>query len=138
MVLSQYLESTYAMRLIANAPSHIGYLLKDRVSDVDTLLDAVDRVARGECVVDPAIVSGADLAFGEEADCGVRTPHPHSRRQPRERVRRCADVADDDPPHQRMQREERAKRSPSTLDVARDARPVRPLVLALATARGIS
>jgi DNA-binding NarL/FixJ family response regulator len=45
------------MRLIANAPSHIGYLLKDRVSDVDTLLDAVDRAARGKCVVDPAIVS---------------------------------------------------------------------------------
>jgi DNA-binding NarL/FixJ family response regulator len=57
MVLSQYLESSYAMRLIADAPSHVGYLLKDRVVEVDSLLDGLERVARGECVIDPTIVS---------------------------------------------------------------------------------
>ena len=57
LVLSQYFESSYAMRLIADAPSHVGYLLKDRVAEVETLLDGLDRVARGECVIDPAIIS---------------------------------------------------------------------------------
>ena len=57
MVLSQYLESEYAMRLIADAPQHLGYLLKDRVSDVTEFVDALHRVAAGECVIDPAIVS---------------------------------------------------------------------------------
>jgi DNA-binding NarL/FixJ family response regulator len=57
LVLSQYLESEYAMRLIADAPQHLGYLLKDRVSDVTEFVDALRRVAEGECVIDPAIVS---------------------------------------------------------------------------------
>jgi DNA-binding NarL/FixJ family response regulator len=57
LVLSQYLESTYAMRLMTEVPSHIGYLLKDRIVEVNTLLDSLDRVARGECVIDPAIIS---------------------------------------------------------------------------------
>jgi DNA-binding NarL/FixJ family response regulator len=45
------------MRLVADAPQHLGYLLKDRVSDVDEFVDALRRVAAGECVIDPAIVS---------------------------------------------------------------------------------
>ena len=57
LVLSQYLESEYAMRLIADAPQHLGYLLKDRVSDVTEFVDALHRVVAGECVIDPAIVS---------------------------------------------------------------------------------
>jgi DNA-binding NarL/FixJ family response regulator len=57
LVLSQYLESEYAMRLIADAPQHLGYLLKDRVSDVAELVDALRRLVAGECVIDPAIVS---------------------------------------------------------------------------------
>jgi DNA-binding NarL/FixJ family response regulator len=57
LVLSQYLESTYAMRLISEAPGHVGYLLKDRVSDVAVLVDALRRLTEGECVVDPTIVS---------------------------------------------------------------------------------
>ena len=57
LVLSQYLESEYAMRLIADAPQHLGYLLKDRVSDVTEFVDALLRVVAGECVIDPAIVS---------------------------------------------------------------------------------
>ncbi len=57
LVLSQYLESDYAMRLISDAPEHVGYLLKERVSDVALVVDALRRVVEGECVVDPTIVS---------------------------------------------------------------------------------
>jgi DNA-binding NarL/FixJ family response regulator len=57
LVLSQYLESTYAMRLISDAPGYVGYLLKDRVSDIAVLVDALRRLTEGECVVDPTIVS---------------------------------------------------------------------------------
>jgi len=56
LVLSQYLESHYATSLLAEAPEHAGYLLKDRVSDVAVLVDALRRVVEGECVVDPTIV----------------------------------------------------------------------------------
>jgi DNA-binding NarL/FixJ family response regulator len=57
LVLSHYLESRYAMRLVAETPTHVGYLLKDRVADVDILLDGLTRVACGDCVIDPAIVT---------------------------------------------------------------------------------
>ena len=57
LVLSQYLESSYAMRLIQDQPDHIGYLLKDRVTAVEVLVDALQRVIDGECVVDPTIVT---------------------------------------------------------------------------------
>ena len=57
LVLSHHVDSAYAMRLLQEAPQRAGYLLKDRVADVAALLDAVHRVAAGECVVDPAIVS---------------------------------------------------------------------------------
>jgi DNA-binding NarL/FixJ family response regulator len=56
LVLSQYLAIRYAERLLADQPAGLGYLLKERVSNVDVLTDAVRRVAAGGCVVDPAIV----------------------------------------------------------------------------------
>ena len=56
LVLSQYVESSYAMRLLEEDPSSVGYLLKDRVTDATTLTDAIMRVVAGGCVVDPAIV----------------------------------------------------------------------------------
>jgi DNA-binding NarL/FixJ family response regulator len=56
LVLSHYLESGYAMRLLQEQPEAVGYLLKDRVSDVAVLVDALHRVAEGECVLDPTIV----------------------------------------------------------------------------------
>lgn len=56
LVLSQYLEAAYAERLLGRHQSGVGYLLKDRVSDVGTLVDAITRVARGEAVVDPEVV----------------------------------------------------------------------------------
>ena len=57
LVLSHHVDSAYAMRLLQEAPQRAGYLLKDRVADVAALLDAVHRVAAGDCVVDPTIVS---------------------------------------------------------------------------------
>jgi DNA-binding NarL/FixJ family response regulator len=56
LVLSQYLEATYAERLLADGADSVGYLLKDRVSDVSVLSDAINRVARGESVVDPEVI----------------------------------------------------------------------------------
>jgi len=57
LVLSHYLESRYAMRLIEQHPGGAGYLLKERVSGVGVLADALIRVHEGECVVDPTIVA---------------------------------------------------------------------------------
>jgi class 3 adenylate cyclase/DNA-binding NarL/FixJ family response regulator len=57
LVLSQYVDPRYATRLLEEYPEQVGYLLKDRVSDIAVLADAIRRIERGECVVDPTIVS---------------------------------------------------------------------------------
>jgi DNA-binding NarL/FixJ family response regulator len=57
LLLSQYIEAEYALRLLEGGSSRIGYLLKERVLDVADLVDAIERVAAGETVVDPALVS---------------------------------------------------------------------------------
>jgi len=57
LVLSHYVESHYAMRLLEEHTERSGYLLKERISDVAVLVDAATRIAEGECVVDPTIVS---------------------------------------------------------------------------------
>jgi DNA-binding NarL/FixJ family response regulator len=57
LVLSHYVESHYAMRLLEEHPEGAGYLLKDRVKDVAVLVDALERISEGECVLDPTIVS---------------------------------------------------------------------------------
>ncbi len=57
LVLSQYLESRYAMRLLEQHPERVGYLLKERVSDIAVLVDGIRRLTEGECVLDPTIVS---------------------------------------------------------------------------------
>ena len=57
LLLSQYLETAYALRLLERFPGGIGYLLKDRVSNVAVLTDAIERVVAGECVLDPTIIS---------------------------------------------------------------------------------
>ena len=58
LVLSQYVEEAYARELLADDAAGIGYLLKDRVADIDTLTDAVRRVAAGGSALDPEVVSG--------------------------------------------------------------------------------
>lgn len=57
LVLSQYLETGYAMRLIETVPESTGYLLKDRIADIAVLVDALRRIADGETVIDPTIVT---------------------------------------------------------------------------------
>jgi DNA-binding NarL/FixJ family response regulator len=57
LVLSHYLDSRYALRLMQEHPGGVGYLLKDRVSDLALLTDALTRLQEGECVIDPTIVS---------------------------------------------------------------------------------
>jgi len=56
LVLSQYVETRYAVELIRDDPSGIGYLLKDRVTRLEDLADAVRRVADGGSVIDPEVV----------------------------------------------------------------------------------
>ena len=57
LVLSQYLEAHYAVRLLEEVPECVGYLLKERVSDIAVVRDALRRISEGECVIDPTIVS---------------------------------------------------------------------------------
>jgi DNA-binding NarL/FixJ family response regulator len=57
LVLSQYLETGYAMRLIESVPESTGYLLKDRIADIAVLVDALRRIRDGETVIDPTIVT---------------------------------------------------------------------------------
>jgi serine/threonine-protein kinase len=57
LVLSHHVESRYAMRLLEEHPERSGYLLKERVSDVALLVDALERIHDGECVLDPTIVA---------------------------------------------------------------------------------
>ena len=77
LVLSQYLEPSYAIRLLETHPEQVGYLLKERVFAPSVLVDAVHRVNDGETVVDPSIVS---TLFGRR-----RRQDPLAALSPRER-----------------------------------------------------
>lgn len=57
LVLSSYIEETYAMELVAGDASGVGYLLKDRIAQVDDFLDAIRRVGSGGSALDPEVVS---------------------------------------------------------------------------------
>jgi DNA-binding NarL/FixJ family response regulator len=57
LVLSQYVETSFALRLVADGAGGVGYLLKDRVEDLDDFSDAVRRIARGGSVIDPEVVA---------------------------------------------------------------------------------
>jgi DNA-binding NarL/FixJ family response regulator len=57
LILSQYVDTDYAMELIANGAPGRGYLLKDRVMDVSGFVDSVRRVAEGGSVIDPDVVN---------------------------------------------------------------------------------
>ena len=70
LVLSQYVEEGYALDLLQETAEGVGYLLKDRVYDLDEFVAAVKRVAAGGCALDPAVVSqlvsrGGDRGVGE-------------------------------------------------------------------------
>jgi DNA-binding NarL/FixJ family response regulator len=57
LVLSQYVETEFALRLVTEGEGAVGYLLKDRVADVGEFAEAVRRVARGGSVIDPEVVA---------------------------------------------------------------------------------
>ncbi len=77
LVLSQYVEEAYALDLLAQSTESTGYLLKDRISDVDSFTDAVRRVANGGSALDPEVVA---LLLGRR-----RREDPLSTITPRER-----------------------------------------------------
>ena len=56
LVLSQYIEQAYALELLESGAEGVGYLLKDRVAEVDRFIDAVTRVAEGGSALDPEVV----------------------------------------------------------------------------------
>jgi len=57
LVLSQYVEPAYALKLLEEHPGRVGYLLKERVFDVAILIDALRRIADNETVIDPTIIA---------------------------------------------------------------------------------
>ncbi|TMB88739.1 MAG: response regulator transcription factor [Chloroflexi bacterium] len=57
LVLSQHVETYYAMQLLGGGASGVGYLLKERLSDVREVADAIRQVAAGRSVIDPTVVS---------------------------------------------------------------------------------
>jgi DNA-binding NarL/FixJ family response regulator len=70
LVLSQYVEASYAADLLADGAGAVGYLLKDRVARVEEFLDALDRVARGATVLDPQVI--AQLMTAQRRDSALR------------------------------------------------------------------
>ncbi|MGZ4268536.1 MAG: response regulator transcription factor [Solirubrobacteraceae bacterium] len=67
LVLSQYIEESYAMELLGSHTEGVGYMLKDRVSDLDRFIEGVRRVGEGGSVLDPEVVSRL-LGRRREAD----------------------------------------------------------------------
>jgi DNA-binding NarL/FixJ family response regulator len=74
LVLSQYLEIGLAMKLLADSADGVGYLLKDRISDVPDFLAAVRRVAVGGSAVDPVIISTLLAKRRRDDPLGALTP----------------------------------------------------------------
>ena len=68
VVLSQYVEPGYALELLDTGSERRAYLLKERVSDVDQLLRAIEEVARGGSVIDPKVVEALVTARSRRAD----------------------------------------------------------------------
>ena len=77
LVLSQYVEVSYADDLLADRAGAVGYLLKDRVSEVAEFLDALDRVAGGATVLDPEVVG--QLLVRRRRDDPLRSLTPRER-----------------------------------------------------------
>nr|WP_246406149.1 response regulator transcription factor [Modestobacter versicolor] len=74
LVLSQYVEQLYARELMQSGEGAVGYLLKDRVADVRSFLDAVRQVAAGGTVLDPQVVSAVLASTSRRAATDVLTP----------------------------------------------------------------
>ena len=74
LILSQYVEQTYAAELLADGTGGVGYLLKDRVADVREFVDAVRRVAEGGTAMDPEAVAQLLGGRGENSVLDELTP----------------------------------------------------------------
>jgi len=74
LVLSQYIETTYAARLLGDGAAGVGYLLKDRVADVSEFADALNRVAGGGTALDPEVVSQLVRASSHADGLATLTP----------------------------------------------------------------
>jgi len=81
LVFSQYVETRYATRLLADRPAGVGYLLKDRVADVADFVDALTRVASGGTALDPEVVGQLMRAgrAGTTNGAGVASLTPRER-----------------------------------------------------------
>jgi DNA-binding NarL/FixJ family response regulator len=78
LVLSQYMELGLAMKLLADSAEGVGYLLKDRIADVEDFVAAVRRVGAGGSVVDPMIVSTLLSRRRSDDPLAVLTPRERS------------------------------------------------------------
>ena len=76
LVLSQYVEQDYAIELLSDSAERVGYLLKDRIADIERFIDSIRRVADGGSVLDPEVVNEM---------LGRRTTGPLDELTPRER-----------------------------------------------------
>jgi DNA-binding NarL/FixJ family response regulator len=76
VVLSQYVEPEYALSLLAKGASGRAYLLKERVSDIEQLVNAVREVARGGSVIDPKVVEALVAARTNKPDSPLRDLTP--------------------------------------------------------------
>ena len=103
LVLSQYLEESYALDLVADSAEGVGYLLKDRVAEIDRFTDSVRRVGSGGSALDPEVVS-----------------HLLGRRR-REDPARGADRPGTRSPRARWRKADRTSRSPRALVVTERA-----------------
>jgi DNA-binding NarL/FixJ family response regulator len=74
LMLSQFLEPSYALTLLADGAGGVGYLLKDRVADAAELLDAARRVAGGGSAVDPAVIDEVVRSRSTQERLTVLTP----------------------------------------------------------------
>jgi DNA-binding NarL/FixJ family response regulator len=74
LMVSQYVEPAYAAELLADGRGGVGYLLKDRIMDVDDFVDAVARVARGGTALDPDVVAQLVSRGGSEGPLSELTP----------------------------------------------------------------
>jgi DNA-binding NarL/FixJ family response regulator len=74
LMLSQFLEPSYALTLLADGAGGVGYLLKDRVADAAELLDAARRVADGGSAVDPAVIDEVVRSRSTQERLTVLTP----------------------------------------------------------------
>ena len=74
LIVSQYVEPAYATELLADGQGGVGYLLKDRIMEVDDFVDAVRRVAGGGTALDPEVVAQLFASRRDEGPIGTLTP----------------------------------------------------------------